>query len=135
MIGSDGRAVSADTARGHATPPVLWLLPPGPGTILQAVETVPAGKTAIHKMTAMPARQLSLSDRGNPQGRPRRPFVVVFNFQTIIDKATFQAPHQYPEGIDAVFVNGLPVVLDGGHTETRPGRILRPQRSGIPATW
>ena len=85
-------------------------------------------ETAIHKMTAMPAKQLALADRGTLKiGQAAD--VVVFNFQTIIDKATFQAPHQYPEGIEAVLVNGLPVVLDGTHTETHPGRILRPQRS------
>lgn len=127
MIGSDGRAVSADTARGMPHPRYYGCFPRVLGRYCRQLKLFPL-ETAIHKMTAMPARQLSLSDRGTLKVGQAAD-VVVFNFQTIIDKATFQAPHQYPEGIDAVFVNGLPVVLDGGHTETRPGRILRPQRS------
>ena len=55
--------------------------------------------------------------------------VVVFDFKTVIDKATFQAPHQYPEGIETVVVNGQTVILEGEHTELRPGRVLRPQRT------
>ena len=127
MIGSDGRAVSADTARGMPHPRYYGCFPRVLGRYCRQLKLFPL-ETAIHKMTAMPARQLSLSDRGTLKVGQAAD-VVVFNFQTIIDKATFQAPHQYPEGIDAVFVNGLPVVLDGGHTETHPGRILRPQRS------
>ena len=127
MIGSDGRAVSADTARGMPHPRYYGCFPRVLGRYCRQLKLFPL-ETAIHKMTAMPARQLSLSDRGTLKVGQAAD-VVVFNFQTIIDKATFQAPHQYPEGIDAVFVNGQPVVLDGGHTETHPGRILRPQRS------
>ena len=127
MIGSDGRAVSADTARGMPHPRYYGCFPRVLGRYCRQLKLFPL-ETAIHKMTEMPARQLALSDRGTLKVGHAAD-VVVFNFQTIIDKATFQAPHQYPEGIDAVLVNGQPVVLDGGHTETRPGRILRPQRS------
>jgi N-acyl-D-aspartate/D-glutamate deacylase len=85
-------------------------------------------ETAIRKMTAMPASQLGLADRGLlKQGHAAD--VVVFDFKTIIDKATFSAPHQYPEGIDTVVVNGRAVILGGEHTEVRPGRVLTPQRS------
>ena len=127
MIGSDGRAVSADTARGMPHPRYYGCFPRVLGRYCRQLKLFPL-ETAIHKMTEMPARQLALSDRGTLKVGQAAD-VVVFNFQTIIDKATFQAPHQYPEGIDAVLVNGQPVVLDGGHTETHPGRILRPQRS------
>ena len=127
MIGSDGRAVSADTARGMPHPRYYGCFPRVLGRYCRQLKLFPL-ETAIHKMTAMPAKQLALADRGTLKiGQAAD--VVVFNFQTIIDKATFQAPHQYPEGIEAVLVNGLPVVLDGTHTETHPGRILRPQRS------
>ena len=127
MIGSDGRAVSADTARGMPHPRYYGCFPRVLGRYCRQLKLFPL-ETAIHKMNEMPARQLALSDRGTLKVGQAAD-VVVFNFQTIIDKATFQAPHQYPEGIDAVLVNGQPVVLDGGHTETHPGRILRPQRS------
>ena len=51
--------------------------------------------------------------------------LVVFNPATIIDRATFEKPHQYAEGISAVIVNGQ-VVLEGSRlTGARAGRILR----------
>ena len=127
MIGSDGRAVSADTARGMPHPRYYGCFPRVLGRYCRQLKLFPL-ETAIHKMTAMPAEQLGLTDRGTLKiGHAAD--IVVFNFKTILDKATFQAPHQYPEGIEAVLVNGLPVVLNGEHTETRPGRVLRPQRS------
>ena len=51
--------------------------------------------------------------------------VVVFNPATIIDKATFEKPHQYAEGISDVIVNGQLVLLEGKVTGDRPGRTLR----------
>ena len=51
--------------------------------------------------------------------------LVVFDPNTIIDKATFKDPHQYPEGIRYVFVNGTGVMLDGEYHNQRAGQILR----------
>jgi N-acyl-D-amino-acid deacylase len=51
--------------------------------------------------------------------------LVVFDLATIRDTATFFEPHQYPEGIDYVFVNGVAVVVDGGQiTGALPGRLI-----------
>jgi N-acyl-D-aspartate/D-glutamate deacylase len=41
------------------------------------------------------------------------------------DKATFQNPHQYPEGIKYVLVNGMIVIDEEEHTEALPGEVLR----------
>jgi N-acyl-D-amino-acid deacylase len=79
-------------------------------------------------MTGMPAEQLGLADRGLLKTGLAAD-VVVFDARTVIDKATFQSPHQYPEGIEVVVVNGRVVILAGNHTEARPGRVLAPQRS------
>jgi len=49
---------------------------------------------------------------------------VVFDPETIADKATFIDPHQYPVGIDYVLVNGTPVIDHGKHTEKLPGKVL-----------
>ena len=127
MIGSDGRAVSADTARGMPHPRYYGCFPRVLGRYCRQLGLFPL-ETAIRKMTAMPAAQLGLADRGLLRVGHAAD-VVVFDFKTILDKATFQAPHQYPEGIEAVVVNGRPVILEGEHTELRPGRVLRPQRS------
>jgi N-acyl-D-amino-acid deacylase len=43
----------------------------------------------------------------------------------VADRATFEAPFQYPTGIHWVLVNGEPVIREGEHTGARPGRALR----------
>ncbi|GAH10322.1 unnamed protein product [marine sediment metagenome] len=50
--------------------------------------------------------------------------LVVFNPQTVIDKATFDEPKKYPAGIDYVLVNGAMVVDEGKHTGVLNGRAL-----------
>ncbi len=88
---------------------------------------------AIRKMTSFPAQRFGLWDRG-----VLRPGawadIVVFDLERIHDRATnlyphtfpFENyPHQYPEGIDYVMVNGALVVEDGEHTGALPGKILR----------
>ncbi len=96
----------------------------------EAVLTLPE---AIRKMTSFPAARLGLHDRG-----VLRPGMwadmVVFDLHRIHDRATnlfphtypFENyPHQYPEGIDYVFVNGELVVEQGEHTGALPGNVLR----------
>jgi N-acyl-D-aspartate/D-glutamate deacylase len=51
--------------------------------------------------------------------------VVVFDPATIADRSTFEQPHQYPIGIDYVFVNGVAAVENGRFTDARSGRVLR----------
>jgi N-acyl-D-amino-acid deacylase len=51
--------------------------------------------------------------------------VTVFNPATIIDRATFEQPHQTSVGIEYVFVNGQMVLKQGQITSARPGRGLR----------
>jgi N-acyl-D-amino-acid deacylase len=79
---------------------------------------------AIRRMTSLPATNLKLKKRGLiKQGYFAD--VVVFNPAQIIDKSTFENPHQYAEGVTHVFVNGVHVIEDGNHTGARPGRVLR----------
>ena len=79
---------------------------------------------AVRKMSGFPAARLGLTDRGLL--RPgMKADVVVFDPATIVDKATFEKPHQYAEGVKAVIVNGE-VAMDGGQvTGARAGRALR----------
>jgi N-acyl-D-amino-acid deacylase len=51
--------------------------------------------------------------------------VVVFNPSTVIDRATFEKPHQYAEGVSAVVVNGQVALRGGQVTGARGGRIVR----------
>jgi N-acyl-D-amino-acid deacylase len=79
---------------------------------------------AIRRMTSLPARTFSFHDRGIV----RPGFVadlVVFDPETVADKATFENPHQYSEGFDYVIVNGVAVVADGELTDERSGRFVK----------
>src|SRR5262249_50942608 len=73
---------------------------------------------AIHKMTGRAAAALGLTDRGTiVEGNAAD--LVLFDPATIADRATFDDPHQYPEGIEVVIVNGT-VVIGGDHTGASP---------------
>ncbi len=78
---------------------------------------------AVKKMSSQTARRLSIHDRGllTPGYFAD---IAVFDADEIIDKATFEDPHQYAVGMKYVLVNGELVVADGQHTGRRPGRIL-----------
>jgi N-acyl-D-amino-acid deacylase len=78
----------------------------------------------IKKMTSMPADKLRFSDRGRlMEGKAAD--VVIFNYDTIQDKATFTKSHQYPDGIPYVIVNGELVINSGEHTGAMPGKVIR----------
>jgi len=81
-------------------------------------------------MTGGPARALGLADRGLLR-EGYRADVAVFDPATIVDRATFEDPHQYPLGIAATIVNGVVVVEGGRHTGARPGRVLRRGPGGV----
>jgi dihydroorotase/N-acyl-D-amino-acid deacylase len=79
---------------------------------------------AIHKMTGAPAARVGLKDRGLIR-TGQFADVVIFNPRTVIDRATFEAPNQYPIGIEYVLVNGQVSVDKGERTKTLAGQILR----------
>jgi N-acyl-D-amino-acid deacylase len=83
---------------------------------------------AVRKMSALPAQRMGVVDRGVL--RPGlKADLVVFDSTTIKDRATFERPHQYAEGVSAVLVNGQ-VVLEGGKlTGARGGKTLRKTES------
>lgn len=78
----------------------------------------------IRKMTGMPAQKLKFQDRGLIQ-KGKKADITIFDFDTIKDKASFTAPHQYPEGIPYVIVNGEVVIDKGEHTGAMPGSVIR----------
>jgi N-acyl-D-aspartate/D-glutamate deacylase len=79
---------------------------------------------AVRKITAGPARVLGLVDRGL-LCEGYRADVTVFDPATVIDRATFDDPGRYPDGIPYVVVNGELVVDGGEHTGATPGLVLR----------
>jgi N-acyl-D-amino-acid deacylase len=82
-------------------------------------------QTAIHKMTAMPAKRLKLNGRGVIQPGAFAD-LVAFDPATVADRATFENPHRYPVGIPHVWVNGAHTIRAGEHTGALAGRPLRP---------
>jgi N-acyl-D-amino-acid deacylase len=79
---------------------------------------------AVRKMTSLPASNLGIARRGL-----LRPDyfadIAVFDPATIQDHATFEKPRQTATGVSEVFVNGVPVVHNGGHTGLKPGRVVK----------
>lgn len=79
---------------------------------------------AVRRMTSAVATRLSIRDRGvlTPGAFAD---VVLFDPDTVIDRATYEDPHQFSTGVRHVLVNGIPVVEDGVHTGALPGRAVR----------
>ena len=78
----------------------------------------------IRRLTSYPAQNLKLKNRG----MLKESFfadVVIFNAEKVNDNATFEEPLQFSEGVDHVLVNGVPVLLDGEHTNKFSGRFVR----------
>jgi N-acyl-D-aspartate/D-glutamate deacylase len=72
----------------------------------------------------MPADQAGIADRGRI-APGKKADLVVFDAGSVKDGATFEKPHEYPQGIPHVLVNGVSVVEGGTQTKARPGRVLR----------
>lgn len=79
---------------------------------------------AIRKLTSLPASNLSLNKRG-VLAPGYFADIVVFDPETIEDKATFEKPHQLAVGVEHVWVNGQQVIEKGQHTGAFPGKAIR----------
>jgi dihydroorotase/N-acyl-D-amino-acid deacylase len=126
MIASDGRL--ARLREGHPHPRWYGTFPRVLGVYVRERKVLPL-EQAIRKMTGMPAARLGLRDRGRV-AEGAYADLVVLDPATVRDRATFEAPHQYPDGIEYVLVNGTLAVDAGRFTNARAGRVLR--RGGKP---
>ncbi len=131
MVGSDGAALAPYGELGS-----FKFHPRSYGTFPRVIrnyvkeEKVLTLEDAIRKMTSFPAMRMGLSDRGFI-GPGAWADVVVFDYDQISARSTFDEPDLYPVGIDAVLVNGQMVVEEGEHTGKLPGTVLRnPRRNG-----
>jgi len=79
---------------------------------------------AIRRLSALPAQNLKLRDRGELQAGDFAD-VVIFDPAAIADHATFDAPQQFATGVRDVFVNGVQVLKEGEHTGAKPGQVVR----------
>jgi dihydroorotase/N-acyl-D-amino-acid deacylase len=75
-------------------------------------------------MTGMPAARVGLKERGL-LSEGMFADIAIFDPKTVIDRATFEVPNQYPEGVAYVIVNGQLSVDGGKRTAALAGRPLR----------
>ena len=79
---------------------------------------------AVRKMTSWPATRMRLERRGVIQEGAWAD-ITIFDLARVSDRATYDEPVLFPEGIEYVLVNGEVVIEDGGtHTGARPGHVL-----------
>lgn len=124
-FGSDGSAVRPEGVLGEGKPHPRWY-----GTFPRILgkyvreDAVLGLSEAIRKMTSANAAKLGITDRGLLEVG-KKADITVFDPERVSDRATFERPHQYPDGIEHVVVNGVVVLESGGHLDRKPGRILR----------
>jgi len=125
MIGTDSSALSTSgiTAKGKPHPRGFGTFPRILGRYVRE-ESVLSLEEAVYKMTFSPAKRYGIKGRGLVK-EGYYADLVVFDHKRIIDRATFDNPFGYPDGIIYVFVNGIPVVEEARLNEALPGRILR----------
>ena len=132
-VGADGGAVApyGPLSQGRPHPRFYGTFPRVLGKYVREEKLVPL-EEMIRKMTAMPAAHLGFVRRGQIKVGWAAD-LCVFDPARIIDKATFQEPAVYPEGVEKVLVNGHVVVDSGEHTGKLAGRVLRKNERGAVA--
>jgi N-acyl-D-aspartate/D-glutamate deacylase len=124
-IGSDAsaRAFSGVTAVGRPHPRTFGCFPRVFGRFVRGRRTLTL-EDAVRRMTSLPARLFNLRGRGTIAAGAYAD-LVVFDPDTIVDRATYDQPYAAPEGIQHVLVNGVFALRDGRTTGARSGRVLR----------
>jgi N-acyl-D-amino-acid deacylase len=126
-VGCDGSALApyGPLSKGKPHPRSYGTFPRVLGKYIRDEHILPM-KDMLKKMTSVPAKNFGFAQRGALK-EDYFADIVIFDEKRVIDKATFKDPHQYPEGIDYVVVNGAVVINKGEHSGLLPGRILRRQ--------
>ncbi|MCB0685198.1 MAG: D-aminoacylase [Saprospiraceae bacterium] len=124
MIASDGRLTQL--GEGHPHPRAYGTFPRVLGYYSRELGVLPL-EEAIRKMTSLPASTMRLKDRGILKQKYWAD-LVIFDKTKVIDKSTFTNPHQYPDGIEYVIINGKISVENGKYTGLRNGMTLRKRK-------
>lgn len=118
MIGSDGLPHDR-----HPHPRLWGTFPRVLGHYSRDEKLFPL-ETAVHKMTGLTAATFGIANRGI-LAEGAYADLVLFDPETVMDKATFETPMEPASGIDRIFVNGAVVWGNGAASGNRPGRGLR----------
>jgi N-acyl-D-amino-acid deacylase len=123
-IGSDGTAVNPDgpTGRTHPHPRYYGTFPRVLGRYVRELKVISLPE-AVNKMTSMNADKIGIKDRGRLK-EGLFADVTIFDPDRVIDRATFENPHQFPVGIEYVIVNGQVTIDKGQHTGALAGRVI-----------
>jgi N-acyl-D-aspartate/D-glutamate deacylase len=124
-IGSDGSAYAVQGAlrRGNPHPRNFGTFPRVLGVYVRRRGLLRL-EDGVRKMTSLNAAKLGIMDRGLL--RPGNyADLTLFDPKRVIDRATYDRPFRYSDGIEYVLVNGRMVLEKGKHTGARPGRALR----------
>ena len=121
MHASDGRL--SKIGAGHPHPRAFGTFPRVLGHYVREMQVLPL-EEAIRKMTGLPAMCVGLTDRGLLKTGYHAD-ITIFDPATIIDKATFEDPNQFPEGVIHVLVNGRSALENGDFLGARHGQVLR----------
>lgn len=126
FIASDGSAYNLQhyqNKRELVHPRCFGAFPRFLGRYVRDKEILP-WEEAIYKITGGPAQKLGLKKRGLIK-KGYWADLVLFSPRKIVDKATFENPYQYPEGIEYVFVNGKMAVEKAMYNGQRAGQVLK----------
>lgn len=122
-FGTDAGGMDPETARGLSHPRAYGTFTRILGKYVRE-EGATTLEEAVRKMSSAVATRLHIRNRG----LLREGFyadVVVFDPETVGDRATYEDPHQVSVGMEHVFVNGVAVVDGGVHTGALAGRAVR----------
>jgi N-acyl-D-aspartate/D-glutamate deacylase len=124
MIGTDaeGRPFSGPLTRGLNHPRGFGTFPRILGRYVRD-QHVLSLEEAVHRMTGLPAEFLKLNDRGL-LNRGYKADLVIFDPETIQDRADYSNPYQENAGISTVLVNGKFVLDNRVLTKICPGQII-----------
>jgi dihydroorotase/N-acyl-D-amino-acid deacylase len=122
-FGTDAGGVNPQTTVALVHPRSYGTFPRILGRYVREQGVLPL-EDAIRKMSSAVATRLSIGDRGVLK-EGLYADIVIFDANVVIDRATFEEPHQVSEGIRDVFVNGVAVLRNGRHTGAKPGMIVR----------
>ena len=123
-FGTDAEGWDPDSTRGQMTHPRAYGTFPQLLGQLSRDEGLMPLEEVVRKATSAVATRLSIPDRGLLRAGMYAD-IVIFDPATVMDRATYAAPHRVAAGIRNVFVNGVEVARDGVHTGAKPGRVVR----------